>query len=290
MLRVLDLCAGAAGGWSLGLHRAGFTTIAACEAVDWRREMYAHNFPGVRLYDDLRTLTGADVLRDTGAVPWLVAGSPPCVEFSSVNTKRRGRGLEADDLFLHAVRVVGECRALGGARWVAFENSPELKSRGYDRIAAALEAIGYTVWPFVVGAGNAGAAHRRARAFVVACDPAQVQGRPSRQSRPNRGVAVAADADQGGQHAEPVDGEVGGLVGEGPRGLGRSPLHPLASLGPAGSEPLGRHLRAYDGLPARLAERCREAYGDAVLPQLTEAVGRAILQVDAALADLAEAA
>jgi hypothetical protein len=147
-----------------------------------------------------------------------------------------------------------------------------------------LEAIGYTVWPFVVGAAHAGAAHRRARAFVVARDPSQVQGRPSRQSRANRGMALAPDAHEGRQHAEPVDGEVGGVLGPRPDGLERSPLHPLASLGPTGSQPLGRHLRAYDGLPARLAERCREAYGDAVLPQLTEAVGRAILQVDAALA------
>ena len=36
-LETLDLFSAAAGGWSLGLHRAGFTTIAACEAIDWRR-------------------------------------------------------------------------------------------------------------------------------------------------------------------------------------------------------------------------------------------------------------
>jgi DNA (cytosine-5)-methyltransferase 1 len=232
-MRVLDLCSGAAGGWSLGLHRASMTTVAACEAVDWRRDMFAANFPGVKLYDDLRTLTGAELRRDLGSLPDFIAGSPPCVEFSSVNTKRRGRGLAVDDLFLHAVRLVDECRP----RWVAFENSPELKSRGYDRIADALEALGYTCWPFVVGAGNAGAAHRRARAFVVACDPAQIEGRSTRQPRPDGRVAVAARADQGRQHAEPVDGEVGGLVGEGPGGLGRSSLHPLASLGPAGSQP-----------------------------------------------------
>lgn len=35
--RVLDLFAGAAGGWTLGLHRAGFVTVAACEIVPWRR-------------------------------------------------------------------------------------------------------------------------------------------------------------------------------------------------------------------------------------------------------------
>jgi len=28
---IVDLFSGAAGGWSLGMHRAGYRTIAACE-------------------------------------------------------------------------------------------------------------------------------------------------------------------------------------------------------------------------------------------------------------------
>ena len=41
MMRALDLFSAAAGGWSLGLHRAGFVTVAACEIVEWRRILYA---------------------------------------------------------------------------------------------------------------------------------------------------------------------------------------------------------------------------------------------------------
>jgi DNA (cytosine-5)-methyltransferase 1 len=288
MIRALDICSGAAGGWSLGLHRAGIETMAACEAVDWRRAMYAANFPGVRIYNDLRTLTGARLLGDLGAVPDWIVGSPPCPEFSSVNTTRRGRGLGADDLFLHAVRVAGECKSLGGARRLAFENSPELRTVGYDRIASELETLGYTCWAFVVGAGNAGAPHRRPRAFVVAADLSQEQRRPSRQPRPDRRVAVAPDPYEEGHGAEPVHGEVEGLAWARPtERWPAAALDPERSLGPAWSQPLGSHLREYAGLPARLAERCREAYGDAVLPQLTELVARAILQTDAALADMA---
>lgn len=33
MMRALDLFSAAAGGWTLGLHRAGFLTVAACEIV-----------------------------------------------------------------------------------------------------------------------------------------------------------------------------------------------------------------------------------------------------------------
>lgn len=41
---VLDLFAGGAGGWSLGLHRAGFRTVAAVELDPWRRAVLARNF------------------------------------------------------------------------------------------------------------------------------------------------------------------------------------------------------------------------------------------------------
>jgi DNA (cytosine-5)-methyltransferase 1 len=279
-IEVLDLFSAAAGGWSLGMHRAGFKTIAACESVDWRRALYAQNNPGVRIYEDVRTLTADQLVRDLGRLPDVIVGSPPCPEFSSVNTKRRGRGLEADDCYLHAVRLVGECRP----RWAAFENSAELRTVGYDRIASELEALDYACWAFVVGAGNAGAPHRRPRSIVVAADLSQEQGRVAGQPRPNGGMALAADADEERHDAQSVDEQVARLVGERRAVWEATALDPERSLGPAGSQPLGSHLREYDGLPAGLAERCREAYGDAVLPQIPEAIGRAILRTERALA------
>ena len=53
--------------------------------------------------------------------------------------------------------------------------------------------------------------------------------------------------------------------------------------GPVGASDFSGHLRAYDGLPGWVAERCREAYGDAVSPQITEIIGRSILRTEAAL-------
>jgi len=257
-VRALDLCSGAAGGWSLGLHRAGIETVAACEAVAWRRAMYAVNNPGVKLYDDLVQLDATALQRDRVGRIDLVAGSPPCKEYSSIG---RGRGLDGDDLFLHAIRVADEL----GARWFAAENSAFLKTRGYDRIADALESRGYTCWPHVVEARHAGARHGRPRAFILAANLSRPQGRPARFPRPDGHVARPADWPAG------------------PARLYESGVDQLL-VGPAGTERLGRHLRGYDGVPAGVAEQCREAYGDAVLPQLTEAVGRAILAVEAELA------
>lgn len=173
---VLDLFSAAAGGWSLGLHRAGFQTVAACEWIDWRRALYAENNPGVLIYDDVRTLTGERLLADLGALPDIVVGSPPCQDISSANTKGKGVDGERSGLFFEAVRIIGEVRP----RWFALENSANLRTRGSDAVLAALEGIDYAAWPFVVGAGDGknaagvGANHDRARSWIIGCDLGQL--------------------------------------------------------------------------------------------------------------------
>jgi len=170
MMRALDLFSAAAGGWSLGLHRAGFITVAACEIVEWRRILYAENNPHVRLYADVRDLTAARLLSDLGMLPDIIVGSPPCQDISSANTKGRGIDGERSGLYLEAVRLVADCRP----RWFAFENSPVLRTRGADRLLGKLEAIGYACEPCVVGADNVGANHVRKRSWLIGYDPGQL--------------------------------------------------------------------------------------------------------------------
>lgn len=170
MMRALDLFSAAAGGWSLGLHRAGFVTVAACEIVEWRRILYAENNPHVRLYEDVRALDAARLVSDLGFLPDIIVGSPPCQDISSANTKGRGIEGERSGLYLEAVRLVGECRP----RWFAFENSPVLRTRGADRLLGELEAIGYACEPCVVGADNVGANHVRKRSWLIGYDPQQL--------------------------------------------------------------------------------------------------------------------
>lgn len=307
-MNVLDLFSAAAGGWSLGMHRAGFRTIAACEAVDWRRALYAENNPGVLIYDDVRTLTAERLVRDLGVLPEIVVGSPPCQDISSANTKGKGVDGERSGLFFEAVRIIGEVRP----RWFALENSDRVRARGYDRIAAALEAHGYDCWPLVVGVGNAGGSHQRKRAWIIGmdADAASSQGGLAGQSRLDtdtdgaeqqvgRGGAWgrwigSAEAGRGigdpmGAHANGSDLRIERSPGAGWEADGKEAV--VAGLarvfrGPVGSADLSSHLRAYDGLPGGLAEQCREAYGDAVCPQIPEAIGRAILRVERALAEV----
>lgn len=306
---VLDLFSAAAGGWSLGMHRAGYRTIAACEVIDWRRALYAQNNPGVLIYGDILTLTRERLVRDLGRLPDIIVGSPPCQDISSANTKGLGVDGSKSRLFFEAVRLIGECRP----RWFALENSDRVRTRGYDRIAAALEELGYPCWPLVVGAGNAGASHKRKRCFIIGMDPdasceqARIPGQPW----------LDADADMlSGQASGPASGWRERRQEETIDALSRLETHAYSDelwvesrgrggeigtgetlgwlsrifRGPPRAEPLSSHFRAYDGLPSGLAEQCRQAYGDAVFPDCAEAIGRAIWRVESALQSVRSAA
>ena len=73
-MRVLDLFSGI-GGMSLGLERAGMTTVAFCEIEAFPRAVLAKNFPGVPIYEDIRTL-GKEVLDGIPAVDVVCGGFP----------------------------------------------------------------------------------------------------------------------------------------------------------------------------------------------------------------------
>lgn len=205
---VLDLFSAAAGGWSLGMHRAGYRTLAACEVEAWRRAVYAENNPHVRLYDDVRTLTADRLLADLGRLPRYVVGSPPCQDISSANTKGKGVGGSRSGLYFEAIRIIGEVRP----RWFALENSANLRTRGADAVIDALEAIGYACWPCVVRAGDIDANHERPRAWLLGCDLAQVTdanglGRDEGRSGGRLGLDLATASDP--QHASGVRHEGG---------------------------------------------------------------------------------
>jgi DNA (cytosine-5)-methyltransferase 1 len=216
MMRALDLFSAAAGGWSLGLHRAGFITVAACEIIEWRRVLYAENNPHVRLYEDVRALTATRLVSDLGFLPDIIVGSPPCQDISSANTKGKGIDGERSSLYREAVRLVGDCRP----RWFAFENSPNLRTRGADWLLDALETLGYACEPCVVAAGDIGANHVRKRSWLIGYDPEQ--------------LADARIPISTGWHPS------GGRIGRAPGDEGIWPLRPVSQPSAADADGVGR--------------------------------------------------
>lgn len=308
---ILDLFCGACGGWSLGMHRAGFRTVAACEIEPWRRAVFSQNFPDARMYEDVRGLSAERLVSDLGRLPDIIVGSPPCQDASAANTKGKGVDGERTGLFFEAIRLVDECRP----RFAAFENVPSIRTRGVDRVLGALEEIGYACEPAVVGADDVtGWLHERKRAWFIAFDAArfgcdrwrpwgywpegdaetsialpavdasEIGWREGRSRRLDSGAArppdeawKGADSDAGGsgwkeRHgAESAQPEI------------PEPLRDIAEGWPAWNRGLGEHLRLRHGLSSGLARECISAYGDAILPQISEAIGRSIWRVEAAL-------
>jgi len=236
---VLDLFSGI-GGLSLGLHWAGMRTAAFCESDPIASRVLRRHWPGVPVYDDVRTLSAARLRADGVPRPWLVCGGFPCQD-SSLAGRGAGMAGTRTGLWSHMARLVAELRP----RWVVAENVPGLRGRGADRVLHDLESAGYACWPLVVGAVHAGAPHRRARVWLVA------QG---------------AAADAGGAGLE---------VGE--RGAaGPAPGLPTERRGGWPAEPGLR--RVDDGLPAGLDRVGRlRALGNAVVPANAAMVGRAVL-------------
>jgi hypothetical protein len=83
-LNVLDIFSGAAGGWSKGLQRAGYTTVAACEIDPWRREVFAAEHPGCEPAFPRRRRRSVTVTITTAAdfAQWLKAGGMTCIYHS----------------------------------------------------------------------------------------------------------------------------------------------------------------------------------------------------------------
>jgi site-specific DNA-cytosine methylase len=308
-MRVLDLFSGACGGWSLGLHRAGFVTVAAVEIDPWRRAVFQRQFPKAKMYADVRELSATRLIGDLGYLPDVVVGSPPCQEISAANSK--GAGITDDHLFWEWVRLVFEIRPL----WCGAENSPRARTSGIDGILDALEKAGYASWPCVVGADNAGANHRRKRLWLVAADANRIGSdaggalwRAAGEGRADSGGHAAADPDDASRrqpslqdgtaadHRSSTDpdgpryqvgprqpGNDGPELPPALRDIGLAWPHWNRGLAGLAAACAATGFGALDdgaefGLPAGLRNRAIAALGDSVLPQITGLIGRAIMR------------
>jgi len=160
-MNVLDLFSGI-GGFSLGLERAGMTTVAFCEIDPYCRAVLRKHWPKVPQYDDVRTLT-ADTLRRDGIAVDVICGGFPCQDVSFAG-KRAGLEGARSGLWTEYARLIGELRP----GFVIVENVPGLLSLGMGAVLGDLSALGYDATWDCVPASAVGAPHRRDRVWVIA--------------------------------------------------------------------------------------------------------------------------
>jgi DNA (cytosine-5)-methyltransferase 1 len=271
-LKVLDLFSGI-GAFSLGLERAGMRTIAFSEIEPYAQAILKKHWPNIPQLGDVRSLCrrtgdnhpedeyggvecaihegedfgdcaciGTDQFLDEYGAVDVVCGGFPCQDISVGHTWHKAQGIDGSrsNLWWEMQRIIGELQP----RWVIAENVAALRSRGLDTVLGSLDAIGFDAEWHCIPASAVGAEHARDRLWII---------------------------------AYPKGLRVEGLWPEGlevSRALAKSFLPVRDRDGQWEVEPDLR--RAADG-SARWVDRLR-CVGNAVVPQIPELIGRAIIQ------------
>ena len=289
-LKVLDLFSGI-GGFSLGLERtSGFETVAFCEIEDFPRRVLAKHWPSVPCYRDVRELTAEQLAADGIAVD-VICGGFPCQDIS---TAGKGAGLvgERSGLWSEIARLVGELRP----QYVIVENVSALLGRGLGTVLGDLAALRYDAEWHCIPASHVGAPHRRDRIWIVAYPTGIGHG----QGREERNIHQADERQNGqlravtcGAGSEPKD--LANADSQGPQGwaeagntesiwAGRKQLIERCADGFRTTWPTEPNVgRVANGIPDR-SHRLK-GLGNAVVPQIPELIGNAILSAIANLCD-----
>ena len=289
MLKVLDLFSGI-GGFSLGLERTGgFETVAFCEIEDYPRRVLAKHWPEVPCYEDVKELTHERLEADGLGGIDIIVGGYPCQPFSTAGQRR---GAEDDrHLWPEVKRLMATVRPT----WGLFENVAGHISMGLDEVLSDLADEGYAAWTCIIPACAVDAPHRRDRVWIIANSKNKRDVRGDGQqrnddesggkrvfdkgrSRADNGLENVANPSRsrlqgrtearndGGDGSKPRNEQSEGL-----RGVYKpSPIREARWL----AEPdVGRV--AY-GIPRRV-DRLK-GLGNAVVPQIPEMIGYAILE------------
>lgn len=246
-LRTLDIFSGV-GGFSLGMERAGLETAAFCEIDPFPRRVLAKHWPEFTIYEDVRTLT-AERLAADGVAADVICGGFPCQDIS-IAGKGRGLSGERSGLWSEFRRLIDELRPA----FAVIENSPKLRARGLHAILIDLDALGYDAEWHCIPASHVGAPHRRDRIWIIAY---------------RQGYALGADADSLGPHSPSMhlyrDAE-----------LRDQQVRDFGQMAWWRAEPDVE--RVVDGPPTRMDIDRIRVIGNAVLPDIPELIGRAIVE------------
>jgi DNA (cytosine-5)-methyltransferase 1 len=239
-VNVLDLFSGI-GGFSLGLERAGMRTVAFCEIDPYACAVLAKHWPSVPIYRDVQAITAIRITDDGISVD-VICGGFPCQDISFAGA---GAGLEGarSGLWREFARLIGELRP----KFALVENVAALTVRGLLNVLGDLATLGYDAEWHCIPACYVGAWHERDRIWILAYPQSNSAGEPKGPLLRQRHLSV----------------ELGGGFAEWP---GRSNL------------PESRFCRTTNGFP-RWMDRSR-CLGNAVVPQIPEAIGRAIMNAE----------
>jgi DNA (cytosine-5)-methyltransferase 1 len=250
------------GGFDLGFERAGMECVAQVEIDDFCHKVLAKHWPDVPKFKDVRNvgkhnLPAADV----------IVGGFPCQPHSYAG-KRRGK---ADDrnLWPEYLRVIEELRP----RFVIGENVPGIITTMLDEILSDLERVGYACETFVIPAGAFNAPHWRDRVWIIAYTDSSglLQGQFTINANERQ---EHAQCNAPAIHFDATNAECTRLQGS--ERIQESIRPAAGSWEQNWLEVAARLCRVDDGISRRV-DRLR-SLGNAVVPQVAEFIGRAIME------------
>ncbi|MGB3540708.1 MAG: DNA cytosine methyltransferase [Mesorhizobium sp.] len=158
-MRAVELFAGA-GGMSLGLKRAGFEVVAAYDSWQAAVDSYRVNLGGFVRQADLKDIFGVAPMI-VAQRPDLIAGGPPCQDFSTAGERVEGERAALTRAFAMYVSIVRP-------RWFLMENVPQAAtSEAWRDARAMLVRAGYGLTEAKLNASFYSVPQSRKRLFVV---------------------------------------------------------------------------------------------------------------------------
>lgn len=245
-LKVLDLFSGI-GGFSLGLERTGgFETVAFCEINEQTHHILSKISPNAKIFNDVMELNY------NGKVD-VITGGFPCQDISISGRKKGSLEGERSSLYREMLKQAG----IHKPRWIIFENvSNLLLGEGglwFSAFLNDLAAIGYNAQWHSIPASSIGAGTHRDRIWIIAY--------------PNK---ILWD---GGQ-------KIYNTIASKIRGswTPKSIISFLSKASKLQFEENEPDHRMFDGLSYE--SHMQGALGNAVVPQIPEIIGHAILEVE----------
>lgn len=151
------------GGFDLGFERAGMEVVFQCEIDSFCQQILKRHWPYIPLHDDITTLDAATIpLSELWCAGW------PCQDLSTANTDRAGLSGKRSGLFFAFMDLVRKVHPA----WLVLENVPGLLSAeegtALETVTNTLEENGYLGGWISCNALHAGLPHNRDRVFFIA--------------------------------------------------------------------------------------------------------------------------
>ena len=268
-MKVLDLFAGI-GGFTLGLERSGFETVAFCEIEPYAQKVLKKNWPGVPIYDDVRTITAKRLASDGIGVD-VITGGFPCQDISVSGNQAGIQDGTRSGLWSECARLLGDIRP----QYAIFENVTNLlNGHGGDwfkRVLWDISALGYDAEWHCIPASELGAHHHRDRIWIITY-PSGQHGRDNGQLATDQAERSQSAINLATICADVADTNSGQRKrGSLSFGIQSQYTNIVGASGWSAEPDVGR---VADGVSSR-SHRLK-CLGNAVVPPIPELIGRAI--------------